>query len=513
MKFSRVIGKIDPKLIEQAERKLSEVFLELGTRYDNMVVGSGLGGDPFVFTLLYPVQHIATLNIPTAATDGIRYYWNPKFVIKRSKIGLRIVSAHEAFHANYMHPQRRGSRLPKLWNIAIDYIVNGIIMEDLQFREPKTKLNPEDTFIKHLGRFMTLTQYAEYIKDPFAKIKGFDDLVPAENENGVELPAPGEDRELTPQETRELERREKSVKFYFADPNLSEEMKKPERIYDHLYNLLPKCPKCGQVGIYPNPNKNKNKADHKDHDHKDNKKCDHEGGIDIFGLGGSTMDEHMDTEESEEKLAKRLSDAMETSKKMAGKIPAALEEELGKLIAPKIAWKDVIRGRILKSRAGNERNDWTRFRTRPMFFGLLVPKRKGYVARFGCLLDTSGSMSKDDLVFGISQLQGLDERNEGIIVPADAQCYWDRATKIRACNAEELSKVKIVGKGGTMFGNFFSDYEKQIGRVDFLICITDGFLMDTDIAAMVQPKVPVYWILTSNSTFKAPFGKVFQLRD
>ena len=50
--------------------------------------------------------------------------------------------------------------------------------------------------------------------------------------------------------------------------------------------------------------------------------------MDIFGLGG-TVDDHMDTEESEEKLAKRISDAMEAARKMAGHVPAALEDELG----------------------------------------------------------------------------------------------------------------------------------------------------------------------------------------
>ena len=71
----------------------------------------------------------------------------------------------------------------------------------------------------------------------------------------INLPKANEDRELTPQEQKELERREKAVRFYYADPALTEEMKSPERIYDFLYNLLPKCPKCGSVGKYKKPNK------------------------------------------------------------------------------------------------------------------------------------------------------------------------------------------------------------------------------------------------------------------
>ena len=256
MKFSRIIGKIDPKLVQQAEEKLSSVFLELGTRYDNEHVGTGYGGDPLIFSLMYPVDHVCTMNIPTAATDGRRYYWNPKFVLKHSKKGLRIICGHEAWHAIYMHPQRRGSRIPKLWNIAVDYIVNGTCMEDFKSRHH----DPVAEFSKNLGRFMPLNVFCELIKNPFQKIAGFEDITPVmqdPDKPSCELPAPDEDRDLTPEEQKELERREKGVRFYYADAALDEEMKRPENIYDLLYSLLPKCPKCGRVGIYPSPKKGK----------------------------------------------------------------------------------------------------------------------------------------------------------------------------------------------------------------------------------------------------------------
>jgi predicted metal-dependent peptidase len=545
MEFSKVIGNINPSLVTQAQDLLSAIFLELGTKYDNVYVGTGYGGDPLIFTLLYPVEHVCTMNIPTAATDGKRYYWNPKFVLKFAnklkRRGLRMVCAHEAWHAIYMHPSRRGSRLPKLWNIAVDYIVNGAIMDDLKAR----KLDPKVEFSTYLGNFKTLEEYAEMLKDPFKHVKDI-----PEKEEMIPLPAPGEDRELTEDEKKELDRREKRSKdtFFFADPNLSEEMQSPEKIYDYLYSLLPKCPKCGSVGLYSKPNKNKkdkgdkNKdkgdkgdkgdkskgkgdknEDNGDHQHGDGdpcncggeegEGCDHcGGGIDVFDLGG-TVDDHMDTSESEEKIAKRLSDAIESTRRMAGHVPSQLVDELGLLTAPKVTWKDIIRTRLLKARAGNGRNDWTKFKTRPMFAGLLVPRKRNYFAKFGCLLDTSGSMSKDDMAFGLSQLCSLDDKSEGVVVPADADIYWDEATLLKKANKEEISKVKVVGRGGTMYASFFSDYEKHLGKCDFLIVISDGYLMDTDVAAMQHPGIDVIWLLTSSSGFKPPFGRVFDLRS
>ena len=597
MEFYRVIGKIDQKLVQKAQEKLHKVFLELGTRYTNEHVGTCMGGDPLIFSLMYPIQHVCTNNISTAATDGKRYYWNPKFIIKLSRIGLRIVCAHEAWHAIYMHPQRRGSRLPKLWNIAVDFIVNNTIMEDFKNRH----MNPEETFQKHLGKFMTLEQYAEMLKDPFKTISGFEGLTPDDSvaNPNVKLPGPNEDRELTPEEIKELERREKKERFFYADPNLVGDMRRPEKVYDYLYSLLPKCPDCGRVGMYKRPDTGKDKkkqqgqskggnapgkspgdsnspgagkgnqpgnsghgqqgqgqgqgqpggkggqgqSDQQDangqdpnqqdqnssHDHGDGQPCNCPhgaskpqdpngpcgtcgGGIDIFGFG-DTLDDHIDTEESPEKLAKRVADAMMSASKMAGRIPSALEDELGKLTAPKITWKDLVRTRLLKARAGNGRNNWSQFRSRPMFAGLLVPKRRDYKADFGCLLDTSGSMRVEDMAFGISQLASLDEKSEGTVVPADATIYWDKATKIKKISPEELSKIKIVGRGGTLYAEFFEKYEENIGKCDFLIVITDGFLDAIDIANMKHPGIDVIWLITSGVTFDPPFGRAFDLRN
>jgi predicted metal-dependent peptidase len=507
MKFHRVVGKVDKKLAEIAEGKLSKAIIDLAVGYSNKATGTKLGGDPFIFSLLQPVQHICTLNMPTAATDGKRFYWNPKFIIKLTQIGLRIVCYHEAGHAIYMHPQRRGSRLAKLWNIAVDYIVNNMAMEDLKSRG----FNATSLFKEHLGDFRTIDEFVNMIKNPYE----YEAFLNLQKKSNVKLPGPNDDQDLTSEQIEELERLAKPVRFFYADPDILPNMKRPEKIYDYLYALLPKCSKCGSVGMYKRP-----------HDHGDGKPCtcpDHKhdkggceecgDGIDIFDLGG-TMDDHMDSEESEENMAKRLANAMDTAKKMSGHIPAGMEDELGALTAPKITWQDVVRTKMLKSKMGNSRNDWNRFRSRPMFYGMMAPKKKNFEATFGCLIDTSGSMRKEDIAYGVSQLISLDRQSEGTITPADATIYWEESVKIKKASAEELkSKIKIVGRGGTLFSDYFKDYHKKIGKCDFLIVITDGFLDTLDLSNMIDPGVPVVWLITSICDFQAPFGRVFKLQD
>jgi predicted metal-dependent peptidase len=141
------------------------------------------------------------------------------------------------------------------------------------------------------------------------------------------------------------------------------------------------------------------------------------------------------------------------------------------------------------------------------------PKRKSYSVNFGCLLDTSGSMSQEDMAFGISQLQSLDDRAEGTLVCADSEIYWNDALKIKTCKPEELSKITPKGRGGTIWSPFFADYEKEIGKCDFLIVLTDGYLDMQDVANMRDPGIDVYWIITSGYIdFTPPFGRVMQIR-
>lgn len=602
MKFDKVIGKIDPKVVLECEKKMSQVFIHAGLRYDNTAIQipgfEQFGGDPLLFNLVAPYQHWITDVMPTAATDGKRFYWNPDFILRHSNVGLHLVMAHEAFHAFLMHPDRIMGRIPKLWNIAVDYIVNNMAMDDLKNRN----MNAQQMFEKHLGKYITISQYAKVIKDPFNlpdDLKGlFESSFKAGKKNrygasgGVVLPQPSYEGEVTEEQRKEISRRSKETSCFFADPDIANDFKSPEKIYSYFYQMMPKCPECGRIGMYKMPDKNKNKQQNSGnqqgnqqgnksgnkqgqsnqgnqpgnqpgnqqgqgnqpgqscghgnqgcgHNHNSNSgqgqsgqngqgqgnsqgqsgSCSNDGScgtcggddyMDIFGFG-DTLDEHMATEEEKEKLAQRLASAIEQAKRSAGYVPAGLEAELGELVKPQVRWEDYIRSKIKRTKQGGERSDWTRFRSRPVAWGAMNPKKKSYVVKFACLVDTSGSMADEDIAYGISQLQSLDKNASGWITPADAEIYWDKTVEVKDCKADSLKKMKVIGRGGTAFMSFCSEYKTKLGDADFLVIITDGFLYGDELATAHDPKIPVYWIITSDhADFKPGFGKVFHLRN
>lgn len=66
----------------------------------------------------------------TAATDGRKLYFNREFIKAQTKAQLLFLCGHEVLHCVYDHLGRRGSRDPKIWNMANDYIVNYTLVKE-----------------------------------------------------------------------------------------------------------------------------------------------------------------------------------------------------------------------------------------------------------------------------------------------------------------------------------------------------------------------------------------------
>jgi predicted metal-dependent peptidase len=77
---------------------------------------------------------------PTAATNGRDFFYSTDFVNKLSVKKLEFLFAHEICHAIFDHFGRLGSRDPKLANIAQDYAVNQILVDE-RIGEKITEVN------------------------------------------------------------------------------------------------------------------------------------------------------------------------------------------------------------------------------------------------------------------------------------------------------------------------------------------------------------------------------------
>jgi len=112
-KFENLVGPTEPKVDNQARERLVTARIGLLLRHS------------FFGNLATRLQLInADEWCSTAATDGLKFYYNSRFIMMLKPKEVEFLVGHEVLHVVYDHMGRRGDRDPQLWNIADDYAVN-----------------------------------------------------------------------------------------------------------------------------------------------------------------------------------------------------------------------------------------------------------------------------------------------------------------------------------------------------------------------------------------------------
>ena len=112
-KFENLVGPTDSKIDYQARERLVTARIGLLLRHS------------FFGNLATRMQLInADLWCSTAATDGLKFYYNSRFIMMLKPKEVEFLVGHEVLHVVYDHMGRRGNRDPEIWNIADDYAVN-----------------------------------------------------------------------------------------------------------------------------------------------------------------------------------------------------------------------------------------------------------------------------------------------------------------------------------------------------------------------------------------------------
>lgn len=112
-KLAYLVGPTDPDVDNQARERLITARIGLLLRHS------------FFGNLATRLELVnADGWCPTAATDGKHLYYNSRFIMMLRTKEVEFLVGHEVLHVVYDHMDRRGSRHPKLWNIADDYCVN-----------------------------------------------------------------------------------------------------------------------------------------------------------------------------------------------------------------------------------------------------------------------------------------------------------------------------------------------------------------------------------------------------
>lgn len=137
----------------------------------------------------------------TAGTDGRYFYYNRDFISKLNKQETIFLVAHEVEHCVYDHMGRRGSRNPKAWNAAADYVINYELHEHNvgKLPDPKTSGVTACFDAKYKGMFAEEV-YELLMKDPNQQFPEFDVHMEPGDGKGEAMSA--EDRRILGDEIR-----------------------------------------------------------------------------------------------------------------------------------------------------------------------------------------------------------------------------------------------------------------------------------------------------------------------
>ena len=87
---------------------------------------------PFLGALVLrlPLQVANPAWCPTTGTDARKFYYNPEYVQELRTEEAQFVLAHEALHCALSHFARRAHRVKHRWDLACDYAINPILIDD-----------------------------------------------------------------------------------------------------------------------------------------------------------------------------------------------------------------------------------------------------------------------------------------------------------------------------------------------------------------------------------------------
>ncbi len=498
--FSGSVARLqDPNKLAKSPRDLEEMVKKVSDSMTRLFRKPENGGNPFLFALAAPKPHILTVEIhgreiKTAATDGKRFYWSPAFLAALDNDQVATVMSHESYHVFFFHcdPGRSAGKHPQDWNLAVDYVVNGVI--DYEHRQSKrdakfklwggplgTPILLKDLIDWHLAKIDDLPEHGCFAD---AACHGMSPESIYDQIQDAKLKSP-----------RRCKERNGGCGAMTIDPKTGVSR----------FGAGPPAPPAPVAGQPPPPALKKGDPWGPD----SCQKCGAPPNYSPFG----PMDSHVTSDMTKDEVMGDMMRAADQAEQFGGRgcVPADIEGELGELKQPTLRARDVIKHCFARKAldVGNK-NDWKRFRRRGMAQTppIYQPKKHDFKPRWVALMDTSGSMSDADIANGVKELAVVSDNTEGYIVPCDTIPYWDKMTRIT--RKSDLKRTAVQGRGGTVFDTFFEELPGKLGvDIDLVVIITDGDC--GHISAALRPHCEVLWIITNKREFRPSFGRVIQL--
>ncbi len=382
----------------------------------------------------------------TTATDARNFYFNPGYIARLTLEQTQFVLAHEAMHCALSHFARRNHRQKHRWDVACDYAVNMILDEERM-------QGPENALMSAAYRGLTAEEiYPLLHQDPPEQTQDkhlFDNEPSSEGGEGE------------PQEQSESQDQ--------RDGQSGES--EPEQ-----------------------PDDQTEKGDQTEQDEAESEPQQ-------AGARQEAPPPPADPDKLDEQWKSRLAAAAQAARQ-AGKLSQSLMRFVDDLLSPQLPWRALL-ARYMMNAA---RDDYSFQRTSRRESDALMPRLYSQSVNAVVALDTSGSVSEDELREFLSEIDALKAQVRASVTlhacddKLDPHGPWHFAMWEALDLPEEIS-----GGGGTDFRPVFEWVERDRIGPDLLVYFTDA----QGRFPATEPPYPVVWLVKGKAG--VPFGIRIQL--
>ena len=214
------------------------------------------------------------------------------------------------------------------------------------------------------------------------------------------------------------------------------------------------------------------------------------------------------TNEEVQAQAEKWKDILVKAASSAGadKVPNSIKRLLDSFIKPKIKWHEVLRKCI--SEYTKSDYTWMRPNRRHFSSGIILPSmNKQEKINIAVAIDTSGSISHDDIQAFMSEIKGIVNMYDEYEVNA---AYFDTSVHNPTTFRDESGFDKFVnnigGGGGTTFEAWWqhADDAGWLAKANVVVFFTDGYPGGQWIPSNIHHN-EIFWVV-KGSTNKAPVG-------
>lgn len=424
---------------------------------------------PFLGALVLrlPMKAVEDEWCTTTATDARKFYYNPEFIDSLSLSQTQFMLAHEALHCALSHFARRQHRVMHRWDLACDYAINPLLMEDGLTPPPNTMIMPQ-----YLG--MTAEEIYPLLEDNDQSETLDQHLYDQDNESGG-----GEQGNAPEKDDSENQRPGKG-----SQPSGGDQQD----------------PDSGD-GNQSSDDATEDKQGQGSSSDELNNNASENGEIDGKGdeMPKPLSAEEKDTLEVQwqQRLAGAAQQAMQS-----GKLGGTIARMIDHLLQPQLPWRALL-ARYMTSIA---RDDFSYMRPSRREGEAILPSLKSSQIDIAVAVDTSGSVKAQEIEEFLSEVSALkgQMRARVVFIPCDSTIAPDGPWTFEPWEDFETPN-KIHGGGGTDFRPVFEWLDRQGQPPALLVYFTDA----EGTFPELEPNYPVTWLVKGKE--KVPWGQRIQL--